>query len=250
MVNLSEKLSEQVKIINTSKQDLCRLNRENLTLKSQISELEGKVFSIEKSHGNRNKSINSEMVKENPVDRPTPGGGILAYIKSDLPAKHLPELEEEGKEALWLLLKPPRTQRPYSSVIVVGVYHPPGQSKENELEMLDYLTQKMDIALAEHPSAGIFVTGDFNKLDLNPLCRCFNLRKQVKSPTRGKNLLDQILTNMSDLYDEVLHIPPIGRSDHQCLILPPKTRQKMPRFKEISTNETRELKRSGTENES
>ena len=64
MVNLSEKLSEQVKIINTSKQDLCRLNRENLTLKS----LEGKVFSIEKSHGNRNKSINIEMVKENPVN--------------------------------------------------------------------------------------------------------------------------------------------------------------------------------------
>ena len=41
MVNLLEKLSEQVKIINTSKQDLCRLNRENLTLKSRISELHG-----------------------------------------------------------------------------------------------------------------------------------------------------------------------------------------------------------------
>jgi hypothetical protein len=68
LVNFLEKLSEQVKIINTSKQDLCRLNGENLTLKSRISELEGKVFSIEKSHGNRNKSINSEMVKENPVN--------------------------------------------------------------------------------------------------------------------------------------------------------------------------------------
>ena len=44
MVNLLEKLSEQVKIINTSKQDLCRLNGENLTLKSRISKLEGKVF--------------------------------------------------------------------------------------------------------------------------------------------------------------------------------------------------------------
>jgi hypothetical protein len=131
------------------------------------------------------------------LDRPTPGGGILAYIKSDLPAKRLPELEEEGKEALWLLLKPPRTPRPYSSVIVVGVYYPPGQGKENEHEMLDYLTQKMDIALAERHSAGIFVTGDFNKLDLNPLCRRFNLRNQVKSPTSGKNILDQILTNMS-----------------------------------------------------
>jgi exonuclease III len=86
----------------------------------------------------------------------------------------------QGKEALGLLLKPPRTPRPYSSVIVVGVYYPPGQSKENEHEMQDYLTQKMDIALAERPSAGIFVTGDFNKLDLNPLCCRFNLRKQAE----------------------------------------------------------------------
>ena len=45
------------------------------------------------------------------LDRPTPGGGILAYVKSDLPAKRLPELEEEGKETLRLLLKPPRTPR-------------------------------------------------------------------------------------------------------------------------------------------
>ncbi|CAB4037505.1 Hypothetical predicted protein, partial [Paramuricea clavata] len=64
------------------------------------------------------------------LDRPTQGGGILAYIKSDQPAKRLPELEEEGKEALWLLLKPPRIPRPYSSVIVVGVYHLPGQTRQ------------------------------------------------------------------------------------------------------------------------
>jgi hypothetical protein len=86
----------------------------------------------------------------------------------------------------------------------------------------------MDTVLAERPSAGIFVTGDFNKLDLNPLCRRFDLQKQVKSTTRGKNILDQMLTNMSDLYDEVLHLLPIGRSDHQILILPPKPRLKMP----------------------
>ena len=30
--------------------------------------MEGKVFSIEKSHGNRNKRVNSEMVEENPVN--------------------------------------------------------------------------------------------------------------------------------------------------------------------------------------
>ncbi len=68
----------------------------------------------------------------------------------------------------------------------------------------------MDNALAERPSVGIFVAGDFNQLDMNPLCRRFNLRKQVKSPTSGKNVLDQILTNMSDLYEDVLYNPSIA----------------------------------------
>ena len=35
-------------------------------------------------------------------DKPTPGCGILAYIKSDLSAKRLFEVEEEGKETLRL----------------------------------------------------------------------------------------------------------------------------------------------------
>ena len=41
--------------------------RELNHIKSQISELEKKVFSIEKSHGNRNKSITSEMDPVNSI---------------------------------------------------------------------------------------------------------------------------------------------------------------------------------------
>ena len=43
------------------------------------------------------------------LDRPTPGGGVLAYIKTDLPTKRLSELEEERNEVLWLLFKAPGT---------------------------------------------------------------------------------------------------------------------------------------------
>ena len=32
---------------------------------------------------------------------------------------------------------------------------------------------------------------------------------------------------MSDLYDDVLHLPPLGRSDHQCLLIHPKVRTKI-----------------------
>jgi hypothetical protein len=48
-------------------------------------------------------------------------------------------MEEEGKEALWLLLKPQRLPRPFSCIVMVAVYYPPGQAAINEITMIDYL---------------------------------------------------------------------------------------------------------------
>jgi hypothetical protein len=55
----------------------------------------------------------------------------------------------------------------------------------------------------------------------------------VSSPTRDNNILDQILTNMADLYSPAKHIPPLGRSDHQCLWLYPKIANKPPPISKI-----------------
>ena len=96
---------------------------------------------------------------------------------------------------------------------------------EAEREMLRFLNDGMDSVLRDHPCTGLIITGDFNQMNLNPLCRRFTLRKTVKAATRGRNILDQILTNMHDLYKGVQNLPPIG-SDHQCLLYIPKTRQK------------------------
>ena len=46
-----------------------------------------------------------------------------------------------------------------------------------------------DLFLRDHPSAGMVIAGDFNKLNLSSLCRQFNLRKAVKAPTRARNVL-------------------------------------------------------------
>ena len=103
------------------------------------------------------------------------------------------------KEALWLLLKPQRLPRPFSCIVMVAVYYPPGQAAINEITMIDYLTDGIDFILQSYPSAGIIIAGDFNKMKLGTLCNCFDLRKIVKKPTRQNNNLDQIMTNMSPL---------------------------------------------------
>ena len=129
---------------------------------------------------------------------------------------------------IWLLLKPPRTPRPYSTVAVAIVYYPPGQSAEQASDMTEYLTTCIDNVLCQRPSSGIIIGGDFNQLKLKELCNRFNQKRSVTKPTRGQNTLDQILTNMLPLFNTVNHLPPIGCSNHQCLLNKPTKRWKNP----------------------
>ena len=99
------------------------------------------------------------------------------------------------------------------------MYYPPCRTDSRSRESID-------LFLRDHPSAGMVIAGDFNKLKLSSLCRQFDTRKAVKAPTRGRNVLDQILTNMYGSYEQVQHLPPIGRSDHQTLLLKPKIKEK------------------------
>ena len=81
-------------------------------------------------------------------------------------------------------------------------------------------------SITDWPFLGVILAGDFHKLDLKPLCHHFNLTKSVRDPTRHNNILDQMLTNMKDLYNPTVYLPPIGRSDLQCLFLSPQQRSK------------------------
>ena len=138
------------------------------------------------------------------------------------------KLEVEGKEILWLLLKPPQTPRLFSAILLIGVYSLPGQSVQSMEEIIKIISDGIESVLCERPSCGIIITGDFNKLKINSLGRQFGLHKCVKSPTWGNAILDQILTNMSHLFEPVEHLPLLGRSDHQCLHFKPKQHMKIP----------------------
>ena len=87
--------------------------------------------------------------------------------------------------------------------------------------MIDYVAERLENLLIERPSAGIIITGDFNHLSPRQLCQKFSQRKLIKMPSRGKNILDQFLSNMGELYHEAQFLPPLGRSDHQCILFSP-----------------------------
>ena len=123
-------------------------------------------------------------------------------------------LEAVDKEVLWYFTRH-HEARPFSCIITIALYYPEfRKNATKEKELNDHITAGLDGLLRDRPSAGIVITGDFNHLDPRQLCQRFCLRKIVKAPTRGNNILDQVLTNMSNLYGDAQHLPPLGRSDN------------------------------------
>ena len=74
--------------------------------------------------------------------------------------------------------------------------------------------------MREYPDAGVFITGDFNSLQTSLFNRHLNFSQLVKEPTR-KNILDKIFTNCSTLHTSPIILPPVGKSDHNSVLVKP-----------------------------
>ena len=98
-------------------------------------------------------------------DRLTPGGSVLAYVHSSIPAIRIENIRASDKEVMWLLHTPPQISRPFSCIITAALYFPPGKTCTEERELIDHITERLDNLLIERPSAGIIITGDFNHLN-------------------------------------------------------------------------------------
>lgn len=81
------------------------------------------------------------------------------------------------------------------------------------------------------PDCGLFLLGDFNKLNCSRLKNAFDLRQIVPFPTRGQSKLDLVFTNLSAFYDVPKKLPPFGLSDHYTVEVQPLARRDGPRNK-------------------
>ena len=79
------------------------------------------------------------------------------------------------------------------------------------------------------PCCGFILLGDFNKLNTTRLRTGYDLKQLVKFPTRGNNILDIVLTNLSTFFDQPTKRAPFGLSDHMSIEINPivhsKTRE-------------------------
>ena len=92
--------------------------------------------------------------------------------------------------------------------------------------MPNHLTSTLTTIEGKFPGCGLLLCGDFNRLNIKRITTQFRLKQLVNKPTRGERILDLVLTNLPHLYDKnsVQTLPPFGLSDHNVVILRPKTR--------------------------
>ena len=149
------------------------------------------------------------------------GGGVMMYIRNDIQFRSLASVLDDSQqfEILWCLIRPRILPRKVSNIIVAIVYFPPWYNVALNAELCCYILNCVDKLRRKYPCAGFLITGDFNQADTSRFNRQLHLKQIVKAPTRNHNILDKIFTDCASFYNAPEILPPIARSDHNCVFL-------------------------------
>lgn len=125
------------------------------------------------------------------------GGGVCIYVRDCLVANviSLPSVNDDSyrmHELLYLQI-----YKQSDSYLFMLVYHPPKPKyKPNTLQ--DRLINDVEFLTDTYPTAIVYLTGDFNRLNTSLLLSETGLQQVVTDPTRGPNTLDLFITNRPD----------------------------------------------------
>ena len=100
-------------------------------------------------------------------------------------------------------------------MLITAVYIPP---VANVGIALSLLLKAINTQQRAHPDGVHIIAGDFNQANLKSVLPKFY--QHVKCPTRGKNTLDHVYTNIKHAY-RAIPLPHLGQSDHLSLLLTP-----------------------------
>ena len=127
----------------------------------------------------------------------------------------------QNLETLVVKCVPFYSPREFSCFIFVGVYITTSADKKEAVKELHSIISELE---RTHPDATIILLGDFNRAPFNRLITKY--KPQIFTGTRDNVVLDQCFMTIKDAYHTVTR-PPIGRSDHNTMLLIPAYRQKL-----------------------
>ena len=146
------------------------------------------------------------------------GGGVLLYIKDNIPAYEV-QLQEEAdcNEAIWCKLVTGHT-----TVTIGVVYRCPNITKQNN--------EQIPNDISEVSKGDCIIMGDFNHGNIkrdslhstgleDQKCLCLVqdnfLTQHVSKPTRAARVLYIVLSSQKEFVDNVVTQEPLGSSDNK-----------------------------------
>ena len=128
------------------------------------------------------------------LDRNAQGGGIMIFIRDDIPSKVLKSQLPEDIEGIFIEINIRKIKW-----LLMGGYNP---QKDNISNFLGHVSKELDNYLANYDN--ILLLGDFNSTmsekPMKDFCELYDLQNLIKGPTCYKNAsnpssIDVILTN-------------------------------------------------------
>lgn len=153
----------------------------------------------------------------------TTGGGVCIFV-NNLWCRDVRTVYKHCSPDLELLLlrcRPFYLPREFTCVFLAAVYIHPRADYTAALSQLYDVISGLETA---HPDAVFIVAGDFNKCNLRTVLTKY--QQHVNTPTRGKNTLDHVYSNVRGAFRTAPR-PPLGDSDHISLFMYPAYRQRL-----------------------
>lgn len=117
-------------------------------------------------------------------------------------------------ELLTVSIRPFYLPREFQQLFISLVYiHP----KSDVQKATDIISQVVHRYQLHSPDSPHFIMGDFNKCSLEGV---LNFQQYIDCPTRHKKILDLLHGSIQDAYRSFSR-PPIGRADHNAVLLQP-----------------------------
>ena len=124
-------------------------------------------------------------------------------------------------EALSVRCRPFYLPREFASIILVAVYiHPLAGGTEAARQLAIHITELENA----YPHSAVLIMGDVNHVNLRKSLPWY--KQQIHAATRGEKTLDQCYSKISQAFHAVVRAP-LGRSDHNSILLIPQYRQQL-----------------------
>lgn len=148
------------------------------------------------------------------------GGGLCVYMNNNwcTNATIMNTYCSPDLEYLAFKCRPLYLPREFTVMIIIAIYIP---HKANTNTVLGYLLTAISKQQRAHPDGVFIIAGDFNQANMKTVLP--KLYQHVHCPTRGKNTLDHVYSNIKHGY-RATPLPHLGQSDHIYLFLTPAYR--------------------------